>query len=104
MIAVAAAYVSILVLALYIDSDSVRILYREPLLLWAVCPVLLYWTTRIVFVAERGRMDDDPIVFAFRDRASYLCAILILRVNLGCHPFVTNGKASEHFRSRPNPF
>jgi 4-hydroxybenzoate polyprenyltransferase len=83
MIAVAAAYVSILVLALYIDSDSVRILYREPLLLWAVCPVLLYWTTRIVFVAERGHMDDDPIVFAFRDRASYLCAILILGSILG---------------------
>jgi 4-hydroxybenzoate polyprenyltransferase len=83
MIAVAAGYVSILVLALYINSDPVRILYSEPRLLWAVCPVLLYWTTRIVFVAERGGMHDDPILFAFRDRASYVCALLVLGSLLG---------------------
>ena len=78
MVAIAAGYVSILVLALYINSDWVRSLYREPRLLWAACPVLLYWITRIVIVAQRGRMDDDPILFAFRDLASYVCALLIL--------------------------
>jgi 4-hydroxybenzoate polyprenyltransferase len=78
MVAVAAGYVSILVLALYVNSDSVRSLYSEPRLLWAVCPVLLYWLTRIVIVAERGRMGDDPILFAFRDLASYICGLLIL--------------------------
>ena len=78
MVAVAAGYVSILVLALYINSDSVRTLYSEPRLLWAVCPVLLYWLTRIVILAQRGRMDDDPILFAFHDLASYVCGLLIL--------------------------
>ena len=78
MVAIAAGYVSILVLALYINSDWVRSLYSEPRLLWAACPVLLYWMTRIVIVAQRGRMDDDPIFFAFRDLASYVCALLIL--------------------------
>lgn len=78
MIAIAAGYVSILVLALYINSDAVRILYSEPRLLWAVCPVLLYWITRIVMVAQQGRMDDDPILFAFRDRPSHFCGLLIL--------------------------
>ena len=78
MVAIAAGYVSILVLALYINSDWVRSLYSEPRLLWAACPVLLYWMTRIVIVAQRGRMDDDPILFAFRDLASYVCALLIL--------------------------
>jgi 4-hydroxybenzoate polyprenyltransferase len=78
MIAIAAGYVSILVLALYIDSDSVRLIYSQPRLLWAVCPVLLYWITRIVIIAQRGRMDDDPILFALRDHASYICGLLIV--------------------------
>ena len=55
----------------------------RPRLLWAVCPVLLYWTMRIVFVAERGCMDDDPILFAFRDFASYVCVVLIVGAVVG---------------------
>ena len=78
IIAIGAGYVSIVVLALYITSDAVRSLYSEPRLLWAVCPILLYWITRIVIIAQRGRMEDDPILFAFRDPASRICGLLIL--------------------------
>ena len=66
IIAIAAGYTSIVVLTLYVESNSVRILYSEPRLLLAACPVLLYWVTRIVIISHRGQMHDDPVIFALQ--------------------------------------
>jgi len=80
---VASGFVSVLVFALYINSDQVRVLYSSPDLLWAVCLLLLYWISRVWMIAHRGLMHDDPIVFAIRDRTSYLVAGLMLVIGLG---------------------
>lgn len=64
-------YLSILVLALYINSDAVMALYRRPYLLWLILAVLLYWISRLWFRAHRGLLHDDPIVEAARDPISY---------------------------------
>ncbi len=69
---VASGYLSVLVLALYINSSAGTTLYHRPQLLWLVCPCLLYWISRTWFVAHRGEMIDDPIVFAIRDRTSQI--------------------------------
>jgi hypothetical protein len=45
--------------------------------------VLLYWIGRIVMTAHRGKMTDDPIVFATHDRASQACLLLILCFTVG---------------------
>ncbi|MCU1135966.1 UbiA family prenyltransferase [Stenotrophomonas maltophilia] len=72
----AAGYCAVLVMALYINSpDSVE-LYRNPKLLWFICPVLLYWVSRAWVIAHRGNMHDDPIVFAATDRPSQVVAVL----------------------------
>jgi 4-hydroxybenzoate polyprenyltransferase len=68
----------ILVLALYVNSDQVRTLYRYPMLLLLVCPLLLYWICRLWMVAQRGQMHNDPIVFALSDRVSYIIGLLTL--------------------------
>ncbi|MBL7999277.1 MAG: UbiA family prenyltransferase [Candidatus Kapabacteria bacterium] len=69
-------YMAVLVLALYINSTDVAALYSHPFRLWFVVPLMLYWITRVWFVAHRGEMHDDPIVFALKDKISYiLCAI-----------------------------
>lgn len=77
---VAAGYVSVLVMALYVQSGA-EALYAEPRLLWLICPVLLYWISRIWLKTYRGQLDEDPVVFALTDRPSLLaatvCAILI---------------------------
>jgi hypothetical protein len=65
-----AGYLAVLVLAFYIDTDTSRALYRHPLYLWALCPVLLFWVTHLWLVAHRRQMHDDPLVFALRDRTS----------------------------------
>lgn len=77
MMALAAGYTSVLIMALYVSSPEVRVLYAQPDLLWAICPVLLYWLSRAVMKAHRGRMTDDPVVYALRDRVSLACGAVI---------------------------
>lgn len=68
----ASAYTAVLVLALYINSDSVRDLYRDPEIIWLLCPLLLYIVTRIWLLARRDDLHEDPVVFVIRDRRSQL--------------------------------
>jgi 4-hydroxybenzoate polyprenyltransferase len=72
----AAGYIAVMVMALYINSPESIELYRNPKLLWFICPVLLYWVSRAWVIAHRGDMHDDPIVFAATDRPSQVVAVL----------------------------
>ncbi|UAB91777.1 UbiA family prenyltransferase (plasmid) [Ruegeria sp. SCSIO 43209] len=83
MMAVASGYVAVLVMALYIQSPSVSELYTNPKFLGAICGILLYWISRVILLAHRGQMHEDPVVFAARDRQSRICAILIILVAAG---------------------
>jgi 4-hydroxybenzoate polyprenyltransferase len=74
----AAGYVAVLVMALYVNSPDVLKLHSRPQALWGICLVLLYWISRMVMVTHRGRMHDDPIVYAVKDRISQICLLLIL--------------------------
>ena len=51
--------------------------YSTPRILWLVCPLLLYWVSRMVLTAGRGGMHDDPLVYALRDRGSQLVLALV---------------------------
>jgi 4-hydroxybenzoate polyprenyltransferase len=63
--------VAALLLALYIESPEVRLLYHHPERLWLLCGIHLYWISRVWLLANRGDMHHDPVLFALRDRASY---------------------------------
>jgi 4-hydroxybenzoate polyprenyltransferase len=73
-------YLSVLVLALYINNNDVARLYANPTLLWLIGPCLLYWITRIWLLASRGVMQDDPIVFTAKDRASYVVGLITVLI------------------------
>lgn len=77
---VAAGFVSVLVLALYVNLGT-NGLYRYPQAMWLLCPVLLYWICRMWRKAHRGELHDDPIVFATTDRPSLIvfgaCALMV---------------------------
>ncbi|AWI54486.1 UbiA family prenyltransferase [Aquabacterium olei] len=66
----ASGYLSILVLALYVNSPDIARLYSHPKLVWLLVPVMLYWISRIWMETYRGNMDDDPLVYALKDRTS----------------------------------
>jgi 4-hydroxybenzoate polyprenyltransferase len=73
---IASGYMSVLVLALYVTSQDVRRLYSHPAWLWMLCVLVLYWISRMWLLAWRGEVDDDPVVFAIRDRASWVVAAM----------------------------
>lgn len=66
-VGIASGMMSVLVLALYIDSDDVRELYPHPEVIWFLCPLMLYLLTRIWVLARRGELPGDPVLFAARD-------------------------------------
>lgn len=76
----ASGYLAVLVFALYVNNSEVQVLYQHAELLWLVCPVLLYWISRVWIIAHRGKMHDDPIVFAVRDKQSLLVGIATLLI------------------------
>ena len=81
--ATSSGYMAVLVMALYVNSPDVLALYRHPAALWVLCPILLFWVSRVLMLSHRGLMNDDPVVFALRDRLSLLvgaaaiCAFVI---------------------------
>jgi 4-hydroxybenzoate polyprenyltransferase len=73
-----AGLIAVLVFALYISSPTVKKLYKSPELLWLVCPLLLYWIVRIWFIAFRGKLHEDPVVFAIKDfRSAVIGAVCV---------------------------
>jgi len=75
-------FLSSLVLTLYINSDSVQLLYRRPVLLWGLQPILLYYVTRLWIVCRRGELTDDPIEHTAKEPSTYGAAFLAVLVLL----------------------
>lgn len=72
-------YLAVLVMALYIQGgETLHLRYNMPTLLWLICPLMLYWITRIWFIARRGKLLDDPVAFALRDRVSWYTGLGII--------------------------
>lgn len=72
ILATAAGFNAVVIFTLYISSETVRSLYSHPQLLWIGCPILMYWISRVMLLTQRGLIDDDPVIFALRDRVSWL--------------------------------
>jgi 4-hydroxybenzoate polyprenyltransferase len=70
-----------IVLALYVTGRSFSELYVSPQLVTMLSPLFLYWILRIWIQTFRKEMHEDPVLFAAKDKASYLvvaCAVLVL--------------------------
>ena len=79
---VCSGFLSSLVLTLYINSDSVQLLYRRPALLWGLQPILLYYLTRLWVICRRGELTEDPIEYTAREPSTYGAAFLAIVVML----------------------
>ena len=79
-LAAASGFGAVLVFSLYIAGPDVVALYRHPNYLWLICPLLLYWISRLLLLASRGEMHDDPVVFAMTDRTSLLTGLSVAAI------------------------
>jgi hypothetical protein len=75
-------FAAVMVLALYVNDSRTAELYRRPEMIWLACPLLLAWVSRAWMLAGRGQMNEDPVIFALRDRPSQimgaLCALVFV--------------------------
>ena len=73
----ASAYAAVVVFSLYISRPDVDALYRHSGRLWLIVPLMLYWLNRVWLLASRGELDEDPVIFAIRDRVSLAIAAAV---------------------------
>jgi len=78
----ASGCVAALVFILYVRSPEVLPLYSRPQLLLGIFPLLVYWQSRLLILANRGTIREDPIMFSLYDRASQAVALAILVIVL----------------------
>jgi 4-hydroxybenzoate polyprenyltransferase len=78
---VTSGYIGVLILALYINSPEVVLIYSSPKILWGICLIFLFWISYIWLKASRGELDEDPLTFAIKDRIS-LVVFSILMIDI----------------------
>lgn len=71
---------AVLVIALYVNSDQVRVVYAHPSILFLMSPLLLFWISRMWLLAHRGEMHHDPVLFALKDLSSWVVFFLVALV------------------------
>jgi len=78
----ASGYMAVMVLALYVNDAQTAQLYRHQKIIWFACPLMLTWISRVWMLAHRGAMNEDPVIFAVRDRLSLSIGALVALVFL----------------------
>jgi 4-hydroxybenzoate polyprenyltransferase len=80
MFGIASSFAAVVILCLYARSPEVNLLYGNPAALMWLCPLVLYWLSRVWLLAVRGQLDLDPVLFAVRDRTSWVLGVLAIAV------------------------
>jgi hypothetical protein len=74
---VSSSLCAILILYLYVTNDAYPIgAYAHPYWLWLIGVWVFLWFARVWLLTHRGELNDDPVLFAVRDRWSYVLGLL----------------------------
>jgi hypothetical protein len=65
-----------------INEQYPQAVYRYPAVLWGIMPVLLVWILRLWHLSVHGRMSEDPVIFALKDRFSLALGGVIVLIML----------------------
>jgi 4-hydroxybenzoate polyprenyltransferase/phosphoserine phosphatase len=75
----AASLCAVLIMVLYLIEDAFpRQFYSSPAYLWAIPSILFLFFCRIWLLCQRGRLHDDPVAFALKDRTSVALGALMI--------------------------
>jgi 4-hydroxybenzoate polyprenyltransferase len=74
---IASGFAAIVIFVIYLMNEHYpREIYSNPGILWGLMPLILVWILRIWHLTIHGRMSEDPVVFALRDRFSLSIGLL----------------------------
>ena len=74
IIGISLGYMSVFIMGLYINSPLITEYYSNPKVIWFLFPLLTYWLGRLWILANRGEVNEDPLIFAAKDTTSLLVA------------------------------
>ncbi|HWU31651.1 MAG TPA: UbiA family prenyltransferase, partial [Marmoricola sp.] len=74
---VSSGIAAVVIFSLYVNDHKTAGLYQSPDFLWGALPILLAWSMRAWLIAHRGELDEDPILFAAKDRWSLTAGLAI---------------------------
>ena len=81
----ASALAAVVVLGLFINAPETQQRYASPMLLWGLAALMIYWLGRLWIKTARGEMDDDPVLYALKDRGSRLTVAAMVFIALCAH-------------------
>ncbi len=81
----ASALAAVVVLGLFINAPETQQRYASPMLLWGLAGLMIYWLGRLWIKTGRGEMDDDPVLYALKDRTSRLTVGLMVLIAACAH-------------------
>ena len=76
IIGISLGYMSIFIMGEYINSPLISEYYSNPKLIWLLFPLITYWLGRLWILANRGEVNEDPLIFAIKDKVSLLIAAI----------------------------
>lgn len=73
---ISSAYLSILIMVLYLNQQTHLVVDHHPIMLLIICFIVLFWYTRLWILASRDELHDDPVVFVIKDLPSLLLGLI----------------------------
>lgn len=71
-------YLAVIIMAIYLNDPQTNLMYSHRSGLWGVFALMMFWVSWMWMNAYQGKMTDDPIVFALKDRVSRIAIGLIV--------------------------
>lgn len=78
ILAVTSGFLSVLVYNLYLNDNDIKEQFNAIWYAYLSIPILLYWLSRIYMLTARGKMNEDPVAFALKDKGSILIGLIFV--------------------------
>lgn len=79
ILGISSGFISILTYLLYIH-DGAGTLYKQPRILFLGIFPLMWFIGKIWLMAFRGKVDDDPVVYAIKTKENYIIGAILLLI------------------------
>jgi 4-hydroxybenzoate polyprenyltransferase len=78
MMGVNSGFLSVLIVILYFNSPNVLTLYRHPMFLIGIVPLLVFWLGRLWTLSFRGQVNEDPLLYVSKDPVSIVIILVCM--------------------------